>query len=69
MKIRVYTIGVGAAGNAPVTVPFPVVNPFTGQRETRRVTMRLPVDVGRDELLAALRRVHVLPIQSIWRSA
>lgn len=42
LGIKVYTIGVGTEGRAPV--PVPVTNPFTGEREIRRVPMNLQVD-------------------------
>jgi Ca-activated chloride channel family protein len=44
LGIKVYTIGVGTEGRAPV--PVPVTNPFTGEREIRRVPMNLQVDVA-----------------------
>jgi Ca-activated chloride channel homolog len=46
LGLKVYTIGVGAAGRVPV--PFPMRNPATGQVEIRRVMMDVPVD---EELL------------------
>lgn len=42
LGIKVYTIGVGAAGRVPV--PFPWINPLTGRREIRRTLMNIPVD-------------------------
>jgi Ca-activated chloride channel family protein len=42
LGIKVYTIGVGTEGRAPV--PVPVTNPLTGEREIRRVPMNLQVD-------------------------
>jgi Ca-activated chloride channel family protein len=42
LAIKVYTIGVGTEGRA--TVPVPVTNPITGEREVRRVPMNLQVD-------------------------
>ena len=42
LSIKVYTIGVGTEGRAPV--PVPVTNPLTGEREIRRVPMNLQVD-------------------------
>jgi Ca-activated chloride channel family protein len=42
LGIKVYTIGVGTEGRAPV--PMPVTNPLTGEREIRRVPMNLQVD-------------------------
>ncbi|HKI85164.1 MAG TPA: VWA domain-containing protein, partial [Thermoanaerobaculia bacterium] len=46
LGIKVYTVGVGTAGRVPV--PISVQNPFTGQREVRRVMMNVKVD---DQLL------------------
>jgi Ca-activated chloride channel homolog len=42
LGIKVYTIGVGAAGRVPV--PIPVQDPVTGQIVTRRYMMNVPVD-------------------------
>jgi Ca-activated chloride channel family protein len=42
LGIRVYTVGVGAAGRVPV--PWPMVDPATGQKVMRRVMMDVPVD-------------------------
>jgi Ca-activated chloride channel family protein len=49
LGIKVYTIGVGTEGRAPV--PVPVTNPLTGEREIRRVMMNLQVD---EKLLAEI---------------
>lgn len=49
LGVKVYTIGVGTEGRAPV--PVPVTNPLTGEREIRRVPMNLQVDE------ALLRRI------------
>jgi Ca-activated chloride channel family protein len=46
LGIKVYTIGVGAAGRVPV--PVPTQDPVTGKIVTRRVMMDVPVD---EELL------------------
>lgn len=43
LGIKVYTIGVGAA-KGPVIVPFPSIDPLTGQRTVRRIRMHVPVD-------------------------
>ncbi len=53
LGIKVYTVAVGTATDGPVMVPFSVVNPFTGRRETHRAQMRLPVDAP---LLAAIAK-------------
>ncbi len=53
LGIKVYTVAVGTATNGPVMVPFSVVNPFTGRRETHRAQMHLPVD---EPLLAAIAK-------------
>jgi Ca-activated chloride channel family protein len=42
LGIKVYTIGVGAAGRVPV--PIPTQDPVTGVVTTRRVMMNVPVD-------------------------
>src|SRR6202035_3684759 len=42
LGIKVYTIGVGNAGRVPV--PWPMVDPATGQRVVQRVMMNVPVD-------------------------
>jgi Ca-activated chloride channel family protein len=42
LGIKVYTIGVGAAGRVPV--PVPTQDPVTGVVTTRRVMMNVPVD-------------------------
>lgn len=42
LGIKVYTIGVGAAGRVPV--PIPVQDPVTGNTITRRYIMNVPVD-------------------------
>jgi Ca-activated chloride channel family protein len=42
MEVRVYTIGVGRQGTAPM--PVQVRDPFTGQTETRRVPMEVQID-------------------------
>jgi len=44
LGIKVYTIGVGAAGRVPV--PFPWIDPLTGRREVRRTLMNIPVDAA-----------------------
>lgn len=49
--IKVYTVGVGTAGRVPV--PFPILNPVTGQREIQRVLMNVAVD---EELLRQIAR-------------
>ena len=43
LGIKVYTIGVGS-NRSVVPVPQTVRNPLTGQMETRRVMMRVPMD-------------------------
>ncbi|HVR98305.1 MAG TPA: VWA domain-containing protein [Thermoanaerobaculia bacterium] len=43
LGIKVYTIGVGAA-RGRVPVPFPRIDPFTGERRVQRVMMHVPVD-------------------------
>ena len=43
LGIKVYTIGVGS-NRTVVPVPQTVRNPLTGQAETRRVMMRVPMD-------------------------
>lgn len=43
LGIKVYTIGVGSHRSV-VPVPQTVQNPLTGQSETRRVLMRVPMD-------------------------
>lgn len=43
LGIKVYTIGVGS-NRTVVPVPQSVRNPLTGQAETRRVMMRVPMD-------------------------
>ncbi len=53
LGIKVYTVGVGTANGGPVQVPFPVINPLTGQRIVRHVTMSLPVD---EALLGAIAK-------------
>src|SRR3954454_17401732 len=42
LGLKVYTIGVGSAGQVPV--PLPMQDPVTGQIVTRRVMMNVPVD-------------------------
>jgi Ca-activated chloride channel family protein len=42
LGVKVYTIGVGSAGQ--VQVPLPVQDPVTGRTVTRRYTMNVPVD-------------------------
>ncbi len=53
LGIKVYTVGVGTATNGPVLVPFPMIDPFTGQRLIRKVPMMLPVD---EPLLGAIAK-------------
>jgi len=51
LGLRVYTVGVGREGEAPV--PVQVRNPVTGQVDERDVTMRVEVD---EKLLAEIAR-------------
>ncbi|MEO8275844.1 MAG: VWA domain-containing protein [Thermoanaerobaculia bacterium] len=51
LGIKVYTIGVGREGHAPVTVPIQMRNPLTGRSETQRVSMIAEVD---EKLLRAI---------------
>jgi len=51
LGIRVYTVGVGAAGRVPV--PWPMIDPATGQKVMRRVMMDVPVDELLLEKIAA----------------
>jgi Ca-activated chloride channel family protein len=51
LGIRVYTVGVGTGGRAPV--PLAQVDPLTGERRVRRVMMEVEVD---EALLAEIAR-------------
>jgi Ca-activated chloride channel family protein len=51
LGIKIYAIGVGAAGRVPV--PWPTVDPLTGRRVVQRVLMNVPVDEPLMRQLAA----------------
>ncbi len=53
LGIKIYTVGVGTAGDEPVTVPMQVRDPATGRVETTRVKVRVEVD---EELLRAISK-------------